>query len=267
VSLLTAAIQLRGIDNNLHVVVFLRSEIFDLLKPTIPQLDKLRSDIEPISWSSRELTNLIVSRALDSIKLDTKRIAADTIIGALFPGVIQSSGVPTFEYILSRTSYRPREVIQFCNLALRVAQQIELTAILPEAVQRAEEEFSTWKCEYIVSENLFIYPRLDLLLEQFRGMARRLTSEALDSTLTDILLRVENDKQMPSWFRELQEPEKLLQLLYKLEIIGIEKLSSHYVEGSLWESYDFVFSRPKGKPEQSASFLFHPGLWKTLELI
>jgi hypothetical protein len=98
-------------------------------------------------------------------------------------------------------------------------------------------------------------------------MARRLTSEALDSTLTDILLRVENDKQMPSWFRELQEPEKLLQLLYKLEIIGIEKLSSHYVEGSLWESYDFVFSRPKGKPEQSASFLFHPGLWKTLELI
>ena len=66
VSLLTAAIQLRGVDANLHVIVFLRSEIFDLFKPTIVQLDKLRSDIEEIRWSSRELGNLIVSRAFDS---------------------------------------------------------------------------------------------------------------------------------------------------------------------------------------------------------
>jgi hypothetical protein len=35
VSLLTAEIQLRGIDERLHFIVFLRSEIFDLLKPTI----------------------------------------------------------------------------------------------------------------------------------------------------------------------------------------------------------------------------------------
>ena len=65
VSLLTAAIQLRGLDHNLHVIVFLRSEIFDLLKPTIAQLDKLRSDIEEIRWSSKELTNLIISRAFN----------------------------------------------------------------------------------------------------------------------------------------------------------------------------------------------------------
>jgi len=48
VSLLAAAIQLRGLAENLHVVVFLRSEIFELLKPHLPNLDKLRSDIEPL---------------------------------------------------------------------------------------------------------------------------------------------------------------------------------------------------------------------------
>lgn len=267
VSLLTAAIQLRGIDANLHVVVFLRSEIFDLLKPTIAQLDKLRSDIEPIHWSSRELTNLIVTRAFDSIHINPEGVAAETAIAILFPGVVQPSGANTFDYLLSRTSYRPREVIQICNLALKVADQIELPAIQPEAVLRAEEEFSAWKLEYIVSENLFIYPRLDILLDRFRGRAKRLTASALDSLLTSILLEAEADERMPDWLRADLEPAKLLELLYRLEVIGIEKLNTMSIEGRLWESYDFVFSRPKGKPEQSASFLFHPGLWKALELV
>lgn len=267
VSLLTAAIQLRGIDPNLHVIVFLRSEIFDLLKPTIAQLDKLRSDIEPIYWSSRELTNLIVSRAFDSMELNPEGVSADIAVGSLFPGVIQSSGVRTFEYLLSRTSYRPREVIQFCNLSLKVAKQLELPAILPEAVLRAEEEFSAWKSEYIVSENLFIYPSLDLMLERFRGNARRLTFNAMDSLLTGMILELEAERDAPAWMKAGLEPAILLRLLYRLEVIGIEKLNGSAPDSRAWEAYDFAFSRPKGKPEQSATFVFHPGIWKALELV
>lgn len=267
VSLLTAAIQLRGIDDNLHVVVFLRSEIFDLLKPTIAQLDKLRSDIEAIQWSPRELTNLIVSRAFDSMQINPESVAADAAVGVLFRGVIGHAGVTPFEFIVSRTSLRPREVIQFCNLALKVAQQLELPSILPDAVIRAEEEFSVWKLEYIVSENLYIYPRLDWLLERFRGQARRLTIRAVDSLLTESLLDAENDNSAPAWLRGGLEPPKLLELLYRLEIVGIEKPNTEPLDGRMWEGFDFVFTRPKGKTEHSGSFLFHPGLWQALELV
>ena len=212
VSLLTAAIQLRGIDANLHILVFLRSEIFDLLKPTIAQLDKLRIDIETIQWSYKELTNLIVSRAFDSMQIDPD-VTSEAAISILFPGVIGDFGVSPFEYLISRTSFRPREIIQFANLALKVAHQLELNAILPQAVLRAEEEFSVWKLEYIVSENLYIYPRLDYLLERFRGKSRLLTANAIDALLTDILLAADSDHNAPPWLRANVEPSKLLELL------------------------------------------------------
>jgi hypothetical protein len=134
-----------------------------------------------------------------------------------------------------------------------------LPAILPEAVHRAEEQFSGWKLEYIVAENLFIYPRLDILLDRFRGQPRRISASELDSLLADILLTVGDDPTSPDWLRAELEPSKLLDLLYRLEVIGIEKPAGG--------GYDFVFSRPKGKPEQSPSFQFHPGLWQALELL
>jgi hypothetical protein len=137
---------------------------------------------------------------------------------------------------------------------------------LPDAILRAEEEFSVWKLEYIVSENLFIYPRLDSLLDRFRGRPRQLTLNALDSLLTHILLEIEADHLPPDWLQIYSEPTKLLELLYRLEVIGIEKPNAILVDGREWEAYDFVFSRPKARPEQSASFLFHPGLWRALEL-
>lgn len=266
VSLLTAAIQLRGLADNLHVVVFLRSEIFDLLKPHLPQLDKVRSDVEVLQWSRRDLANLIASRALDSLQI-ASTVSAESVLKTIFPGVIGNTQLPGFDYILSRTSLRPREVIQFCNLALAKARTDGKSAIDSEAIRRAEEEFSSWKLEYIVAENMYIHPRLDDLLDQFRGRSRSQVYNALDAGLADILLESSDRHVPPAWFRADLEPADIIDLLYRLEIVGIEKLSR---DGSVaarpWEGYDFVFSRPKGKPERSPSFLFHPGLWSALEL-
>ena len=266
VSLLTAAIQLRGVSNNLHIVVFLRTEIFNLLKPRLPQLDKLRSDIESIQWTIRELKNMIVSRALDSLKID-EDISADIAIQTIFPPSSRLFYETAFEYVVSRTSYRPREVIQFCNLALEEALLLEVSNITSEAILRAEEVFSTWKADHIVAENMYIYPGLHDILEYFRGKTKRLEYSAFDGILTDIILDSEKIKELPDWLRGGLEPQELMQILYDIEVIGIEKSDVSSVEHTNMEtSYDFSFRRPKGKPEMSQSFLIHPGLWKTLEI-
>ncbi|MEQ1881890.1 MAG: hypothetical protein ABL878_13060 [Burkholderiales bacterium] len=265
VALLTAAIQLRGIDSQLHVIVFLRSEIFDLLKPTIAQLDKIRSDIEDIRWSSRELSNLIVTRAFYSLEIDPEDISAEAALDVLFPAG-SSLSTRSFDYILSRTSYRPREVIQFCNLALSLAVRREMSSIDGETVLRAEEEFSVWKMEYIVAENMFIFPALDFLLEKFRGASRTLPFNAMDGILSDIILAFDREKSAPAWLKGDIEPTWLLDKLYQLEVIGVEKPNEVMRGESPWDAYDFVFSRPKARAEQSSSFMFHPGLWRALEL-
>lgn len=265
-ALLIAAIQLRGISENLHVVVFLRSEIFDMLKPHLAQLDKLRSDIEALHWSKKELTNLVVSRAVDSLKITADFEAADAI-KYLFPGTFEDTSISSFEYLLSRTSMRPREVIQFCNLALRIAQDDGLSTISVDSIQRAEEQFSSWKLEHIVSENMFIYPGLDNLLEQLRGHLRLLDKTSLHGLLADLILNALDASPQPAWLKPNLGVESLLKLLYELEVIGIERPEARTSHSDLlWEQYDYVFARPKARPEESGTFLFHPGLWKSLDL-
>lgn len=269
ISLLTAAIQLRGIAENLHVVVFLRSEIFDLIKPHLPQLDKLRSDIETLQWSRRELRDLIAKRALDSLSLPVHgKVDLDEVIKILFPGTVERTGIDGFDYAISRTSRRPRELIQICNLALEAASDLEYRLIQPDAVLRAEEEFSKWKAEHIIAEYMYIYPGMKSLVEQFRGKPRRMSYSALDAELVGIILEAQNDPQAPSWLAEATDPLQVIQILYEVELIGIEKIGTVTGDGKRpWESYDFVFSRPSGKPELSSSFLFHPGVWKALEMV
>ena len=64
------------------------------------------------------------------------------------------------------------------------------------------------------------------------------------------------------------EPLDFMRLLYNLEIIGVEKygdFTSNY--SKRWEAYDFSFNRPNAKAEISSNFLFHPGLWRGLEMM
>jgi hypothetical protein len=268
VALLMAAIHLRGISDNLHVVVFLRTEIFELLKPRLPQLDKLRSEIEAIRWSTKDLRNLIASRALDSLGIEQERVAAEDVALVLFPETMADGSGDGFDYVLSRTSLRPREVIQFCNIALETAAAQDQESIRADAILLAEEEFSSWKLEHLVAEQMYIYPGLNDVLERFRGRTRELSAGALDGIITEMLLNGSKPK-LPDWVHACEEPSSLIRLLYDLEVLGIEGrlLDSQRQNGPVWMKYDFVFNRPKARPEESASFLFHPGLWKALQLV
>lgn len=264
VALLTAAIQMRGYSSNLHVVVFLRSEIFELLTPHLDQLDKLRSDIEAVTWSDQNLTTLIVRRALHSLRI-FENVHPEAGIQLLFPGTVAPSGTPTFDYLLKRTSYRPREVIQFANLAVAAASALDARAISGDAVLRAEDQFSEWKFEHIVSANLHIYPRLQELLNHFRGVPRRVDHSWLEQRLSDALLSVAEEATPPSWFNSDLDVTTLIRLLFELEVIGSERVD----HAGYWmkDDYEFVYERPKARPELSQTFMFHPGLWKALDLV
>jgi hypothetical protein len=267
IGLLTAAIQINGFDPNLHVVVFIRSEIFDLLKAHLPQLDKLRSDIEILRWDEVGLTNLLARRTLDSLKIEDGKLPAKEVVRELFEGKMQESSIEPMEYIISRTAMRPREIIQMATLALRESVARQLWRIDEEAVLTAEEAFSKWKLEHIVSEHLDIFPGLGAVLERFRGMMKLVEAGVLDARLVQIILEAEKDPRAPVWLRSVPEPEELLKILYQIEVIGVQRIGKREVEHRRpWVGFDFSYTRPDARAEQSAWFLFHPALWKSLEL-
>ncbi len=69
------------------------------------------------------------------------------------------------------------------------------------------------------------------------------------------------------WLQERREPAELMQLLYDLEVIGVETVGlKKEKSNAVWENYTYSYQRAKAKVDRSLTFLVHPALWKSLEL-
>ena len=72
--------------------------------------------------------------------------------------------------MIDRTLYRPREIIQFCTLALECARDSQTTVPLQRAaVREADYPYSRERTRDIAAEYRFQYPGLLSILEAFRG--------------------------------------------------------------------------------------------------
>jgi len=269
IALFTAALQIRGYDENLHIFVFLRSEIFDLLKANMPQLDKFRTDIVEISWAAPNLRHLIGARIRNSLgypDLD-KRVPNKMLLDEIFRDDRDELRCGAFEYLLSRTTYRPREVIQIATLALEAAERNLEDRVTSQYILQAEEQFSIWKMEHIVSENMYILPGLDDLLEELRGSSCIIPIENMQSLIAKFVIEAQTSGSCPSWLSDVENENEVIDLLYGCEVIGVEKLSKEKDDEILWGNYDFHYARPKAKTHMSLTFMIHPSLWRSLEVI
>lgn len=269
IALFTAALQIRSYDHNLHIFVFLRSEIFDLLKANMPQLDKFRTDIAEISWSAPDLRHLIAARVKHSIghvEMD-KRVPNKMILDEIFRDDRDELRCNAFDYLLSRTTHRPREVIQIATLALEAAEKNNEHRVTAPYILQSEEQFSIWKLEHIVSENMYILPRLGELLDGLRGSSCVLPAENLQQIVAKFVLEYQLGEACPDWISDVENEGEVIDLLYGCDVIGVESLTKNSDDEILWSNYDFHYSRPKAKTHLSLTYMIHPALWRSLEVV
>jgi len=74
-----------------------------------------------------------------------------------------------FDYMVSRTTKRPRELLQFVRQAHDIAIESGDNEINSQSIIIAEEDFSSWKLEHLCAEYKYILPGLDELLWMFRA--------------------------------------------------------------------------------------------------
>lgn len=260
-SLLKAAIKIQGFGLKAHVVTFLRSEIFDLIKGQLDQLDKLRSSIETLKWSDGELADLIVRRIAHSLTFSENRTGFEVDVAeSLFDG--QYSGMSGFEYLLSRTSLRPREVLQFLTHAHRIAVDSGDAKITPDIMYKAEEDFSAWKLDHICSEYTHILPGLNELLWSFRARGPVLTEEQAISIVQDY--KATFVESLPKWANV--SPMEILQLLFSIEFLGVPRPSPSKHRSGVIANYEFAFERRAGNIRSASMFLIQPATWSVLEI-
>ncbi len=260
-SLLQAAIKIQGMGLKARVIAFFRLEIFDLIKDKLDQLDKLRSSIEVIRWSPGDLSDLVVRRVAHSLRFTEPRTGQElAIANALFEGSFR--GMNGFDYLLSRTSLRPREVLQFAKHAHALAVEAGLSTIGPHTMAKAEEDFSTWKFEHVCSEYTHIYPGLKDLIWAFRGSGPIITE-------ADAVLSVQRYNGIafgntPKWAQV--GVQEVLQLLYGVEFLGVPRPVGARANSRWIDQYEFAYERKSAPVRNASSFLIHPGFWPVLEV-
>lgn len=213
VGLLDAVNKLNAsLNPNAVILVFLRSDIWDSLG--FAGKDKYRSADELISWSDADLKQLIANRGRVITDLVGCSNSNEDVISILFDKKVRSRS--SLDYIIERTLKRPREAIQFCNLALSIAQDNGHLRITEEDILSAESRYSVWKLDDLMNEFSVQYPFLRDTLNIFDGFQKSFS-------ISDMALRFESSQKVlsPRFPKVLDlDPSSFLQILFGIGFVG-----------------------------------------------
>ena len=149
--------QLKREYNNLKVVTFLRTDIYEIISKGSDLFDS-KSEIATISWDDNDyfsLKQLVAARIAYYLgePVPTSIQYINKCWNMFYPINIYYNGKanPLNNYIITRTFQRPRELLQFCRLILETSKKTYLP-IEENAVAPAEIQYSNWKLTDLVGE-------------------------------------------------------------------------------------------------------------------
>jgi hypothetical protein len=137
----------------------------------------------------------------------------------MFAETLEYRQTKSFNYIVDRTLYRPREIIQFCNDIAETTHRQIIPNTEPfnyKQVAEAEYAYSEARLKDICSEYRFQYPGLQSVMETFRGGVYTFTREELEEHLLRVVVEdLPVDNSASSWCEDV-EPEMILDILWKV---------------------------------------------------
>ncbi len=213
--LFQAALKINQEHRDFKVIVSLRKEIYENIPALYDDAQKVWDQFEIIEWDEDSLLELIAKRIAYSLKLPPG-VSQEQVWNSVFSEVLDYRGTKSINYVIDRTSYRPREVIQFCTEVknnLKPGSQIPINY---DTVSIAEVQYSGNRIRDIASEYKFQYPGLESVFETFRGLNYTFERVALESHCERIILGdVKVDKKAADWVANL-DSGKLVAILWEV---------------------------------------------------
>jgi len=247
----------RGSGKKIQCRVFLRTDIFDVLK--LPSMkNKIRTDhVVDLDWGRPEFRGTLRSLMEKRFRkaLGNKAITWDDMFAVQLVGPL---GRTTYEFILDHTLLRPRDVIQFCNGVLgcfkrRTGSSSAESKFSEEDLISARQEYGAYLYREFFDEAEEHFPDLSKYLEMLKAVpVQKFNPEHFDIAYSD-------------WRAALTEGQSaaaILQHLYSLSIIGYRRADSKYSD----ERYCFRYMEPDAPFNGAASaFKVHEGIAAFLE--
>lgn len=136
----------------------------------------------------------------------------------VFAETLQYRGNKSFNYVIDRTLYRPREIIEFGTRAIEAAQD-QGGAGFPidySIISEVELGYSEARIQDIAAEYRFQYPGLGSVFEVFRGRKYLLDREALEELVFQLVTGdLATDESTDQWLSGA-EPDSVIETLWRV---------------------------------------------------
>lgn len=215
--LLTCCNYVKNINQNLHLYICIREDVYRILLTHTQHSDKYR-DIEKIQWTSDTLVVLLNSRILYNCEINIQPIPENPFL-AVFPETISTS--LTANWLFERTLGRPRELIQLVRLYSEKNNTTEPNA---EILKSIELEYSNWKLEDLTTEYSNQYPNLFELFKYWRTKFFRQKYHLKYKEFEEMFMEMAVNLDVSSeWYMEAVNelnPKIILNILFEIGFIG-----------------------------------------------
>ncbi len=261
---------------NFQVIVALRNDLYVRMVRETPssqrQIEKYDDLIVRLKWSKSQLRSLADKRIKELFRwqYSSENVGFDDIFKQR-----ADTRTPPWDYIANRTLHRPRDVINFINLALQAAEG--KSAVSKNAFLKGEANYSNLRYETLIHEWSGTFPAIAELLELLRDRpVHRLASELNHSRLVENLFddlgknaACHGDEMWVSISAYVDgrinlEPMDLVQqILYRLHLIGAIGLKLR--EDRPWD-WIYETNRPVSEQQIDATtkFKVHAMLFASL---
>jgi hypothetical protein len=209
-----ACVSINEKDPNLTVYVSLRQELYDSIPALYDDAQKYRDIIETIRWDETTLLAVVANRIRYSLPELQDKSDAEAW-ASVFAETLQYRKNRSFNYMIDRTLYRPREIIQFCTDSVEEARSQKTVPIDYGVISRAELLYSDARQKDIAGEYRFQYPGLQSIFELFRGRTYLMErNELSELCLTVSIGETKVDKEA-RWALD-QDPDYLIEVLWRV---------------------------------------------------
>jgi hypothetical protein len=212
--LFQAVISINELTPNLRVIVSLRMELYDSIPALYEDAQKYRDVMEIISWDEASLLQLVAKRIRHTVQglTDNNDIECWNNV---FAETLDYRQTKSFNYLVDRTLYRPREIIQFCTDALQESRKAQSWPIDYPVITKAELLYSEERTKDIVAEYRFQFPGLMSIFDVFRGKSYSLNRDDLELICLGINTGEFGVEKNAKWVNE-QEVEYLIEILWRI---------------------------------------------------
>ena len=249
--LFQAAIAINQLSDNFSVIVSLRKELYDNIPALYDDFQKYNDIFEVIQWDNKALLKLIAKRISHSLP-ELGKLSNIEKWRMIFKEQIHH--IDSFEYIVSRSLYRPREIIQFCIEARDRAVEKRYNKIDANAIVTSEIRYSEMRTKDIAIEYKTQYPNLLDIFEAFRGSNCLFERSEIENICFKILVGDIKTRET-SWLNN-QTEEFLITVLWQIGFLNV--FTNCYIDGKQSEGFYGCHQIGQSNIGNIKKFMVHP---------